>query len=69
MIPVGAAPRPMQLVRPLDGNWIELEGLVDHLWVASGLGHRWSVVPLPVIPPRHWLASTKPEAASDRTKA
>lgn len=45
MIPVGAAPRPMQLVRPLDGNWIELKGLVDHLRVASGLGHRGSVNP------------------------
>ena len=59
MIPVGAAPRPMQLVRPLDGNWIELEGLVDHLRVASGLGHTGSLVPLPVMPPRHWLASPR----------
>jgi hypothetical protein len=33
----------MQLVRPLDGDWIELECLVDHLWVASRLGHAGSV--------------------------
>lgn len=45
MVPVGATPGSMQLVRPLDDGWIELKRLVDHFWAASGLGHRGSVNP------------------------
>ena len=38
-VPVGAAPRSMQLVRPLNGDRIELQRLVDHFRTSSRLGH------------------------------
>jgi hypothetical protein len=48
-VSVDAAPRSMQLIRPLDGDWIEVKRLVDHFRAASRLGHTRSVVPLPVM--------------------
>ena len=46
---VRAPPRSMQLVRPLDGDRIELERLVHHFRVPGRLGHTGSLNPLLVV--------------------
>jgi len=49
MVAMGAPPRSMQLVRPLDGDRIELERLVHHFRVPGRLGHMESLNPLLVV--------------------
>ena len=39
VVPTSATPGSMQLVRALNGGWIELQRLIDHLRTASRLGH------------------------------